>query len=392
MAPPAGLYLHVPFCRRKCPYCDFYSVTDLTAVPSWRAALEADIALHREAGPAFDTLYVGGGTPTVLSEPDLDALLHLLRRSFPLTPNLEFTCEANPDDLSPRLLALLAAHGVNRLSLGVQSLNDPELALLGRRHRAAPTLRALEAARNSAIPGLSVDLIYALPGQTAASWLATLAAVLDFAPEHLSCYQLTVAAGTPFARLRAQGRLPAADDERQRRFFLLTSRFLTARGYLHYEVSNFARDDSHRCRHNLKYWEHVPYLGLGPAAHSFDGRRRRWNHPSLADYCAALETGGAPAAGAETLTPAQLTLEALFLGLRTAAGVPLESLRGYRNWDKIVTQLCQSGLATLVSGRLVPTPAGYLVADGLPLLFLENEREGNPGSAPGPPPPSHCRR
>jgi len=367
--PLPGLYVHVPFCLTKCPYCDFYSVTDLDAVPRWLQALAEEIARRRDAAPLADTLYVGGGTPSALAPRHQDALLTLLARSFTLAPGFEFTWEANPDDLTPDLAARLAAHGVTRLSLGVQSLADPELAALGRRHRAAATLTALNTARASAVPALSLDLIYGLPGQTEASWLATLNPVLEFAPEHLSCYQLTVEGGTPFARLRDQGRLALPDLERQRRLFLLTSEFLRDRSYLHYEVSNFARTPSHRCRHNLKYWQHVPYLGLGPGAHSFDGRRRAWNHRSLADYCQALESGLSPQAGDETLTPEQLRLEVLFLGFRTAAGVPLEALQTTPRWDTIVSELLQAGLVHRLADRLVPTPAGYLVADGLPLLF-----------------------
>ena len=255
---------------------------------------------------------------------------------------------------------------------------------LKRRHTARQTLRALELIRAAGFDNLGLDLMYGLPGQTLDAWLKTLETALSFAPEHLSCYQLTIAAGetpalpTPFARLAARGELILPDEETQRDFFLLTRQFLEERGYLHYEVSNFARMEEPQagglchycCRHNRKYWSHTPYLGLGPAAHSFRDGRRWWNFSSVGQYCAALNTGGAPVAGSETLTPEQLRLEALCLGFRTREGVALEVIRQFPGWKAVLAELQESGLVQLTAGRVAATPEGLVVADRLPLSLL----------------------
>ncbi len=279
----SGLYVHIPFCKTKCPYCDFYSVTDATLISAYLAALDAEARLYRDQFPAFDSLFLGGGTPSWLGEAQLAALMKNLRRHFTFAPDSEITLEANPDDITADKLALFRDLGINRLSLGVQSFDEAELRFLGRRHTARQTEAAIDLIRAAGFTNLGLDLMYGLPGQTLDAWLKTLETALSFAPEHLSCYQLTLAAETPLrtpmARRVARGELSLPDEETQREFFLLTANFLTARGYLHYEVANFARQGPQAgslchycCRHNLKYWTRTPYLGLGPAAHSFHGR------------------------------------------------------------------------------------------------------------------------
>jgi oxygen-independent coproporphyrinogen-3 oxidase len=366
-----GLYLHVPFCRSKCPYCDFYSVTDQALIPAYLQAMEKEAGLYREAFGAFDTLYLGGGTPSLLDGTQLSALVASLRRHFTFSPDPEFTIEANPDDLTAEKLAVWQDLGVNRLSLGVQSLDEAELRFLGRRHTAGQARRALELARAAGFDHVGVDLIYGLPGQREETWIRTLEQVLEFHPEHLSCYQLTLAPDTPLGRLAARGEIRPLEEEEERHFFLLTSRFLVERGYLHYEVSNFAREEEYCCRHNRKYWRHEPYLGLGPGAHSFDGGRRWWNFSSVEQYGSSLEAGKAPLAGEETLTPTQLRLEALYLGFRTREGVSLDLLRPQPRWQTILAELSRTGLVRVANGRLVTTPQGMVVADRLPLCFVE---------------------
>jgi putative oxygen-independent coproporphyrinogen III oxidase len=408
--PPApGLYLHVPFCRSKCPYCDFYSITSPELIPIYLSALDKEAQIYHakmlsNSGPGvspvqaqakacgypnalffpFDTLYLGGGTPSLLDNSQLTTLLAGLRRNFRFGQDCETTIEANPDDVTAEKLRLWRDLGVNRLSLGVQSLDEQELRFLGRRHTARQARRALELARAAGFENLSVDLIYGLPGQREESWSKTLEQIRQFNPEHLSCYQLTIAAGetpapqgetpalrTPFARRAAPGEISLPDEEAQRGFFLFTSRFLVDQGYLHYEVSNFAREEKYCCRHNLKYWRHVPYLGLGPGAHSFDGSRRWWNFSSVEEYGSSLNAGQAPVAGAETLTPAQLRLEALYLGFRTREGVSLDLLRPQPRWRTVLAELRRAGLVRLVDGRLVTSPQGMVVADRLPLCFAD---------------------
>ena len=239
---------------------------------------------------------------------------------------------------------------------------------------AAQTRQALKLIRAAGFANLGLDLMYGLPGQTLDAWTKTLETALSFNPEHLSCYQLSLAPETPMGRIFAAGQLTALDEETQREFFLLTVNFLTARGYLHYEISNFARQGPQAgslchycCRHNVKYWTRTPYLGLGPAAHSFDGRRRWWNISSVGDYCSSLKAGETPVAEAETLTPEQIRLETLYLGFRTREGVSLATLREYPGADAMVAALTQAGLVRVDHDRVVATLDGLVVSDRLPL-------------------------
>ncbi len=388
MTTTSGLYIHIPFCKTKCHYCDFYSITSPELINDYLEALDREALLYKDSFTFFDSLYLGGGTPSLLDSAQLAALLNSLRRHFSFSPDTEITLEANPDDLTAHKLTLFRDLGLNRLSLGVQSFDEAELRFLKRRHTAAQTVRALSPIRAAGFTNLGLDLIYGLPGQSLDAWTNTLKTALSFAPEHLSCYQLTLTPDTPMGRLAAAGRLNLPDEETQRQFFLLTADFLTARGYIHYEVSNFAREEPYVCRHNLKYWTRTPYLGLGPAAHSFQAGRRWWNFSSVEQYCASLNAGAAPLAGSETLTPAQIRLETLCLGFRTREGVSLEIIREQPRGDAILAELIQAGLLRVDRGRVIATPQGLVVADALPLWFTEAmPLEPHPGRAAIPPPP-----
>jgi putative oxygen-independent coproporphyrinogen III oxidase len=367
----AGLYVHVPFCRGKCPYCDFASGTDLSLVADWLRALKQEMGFYRDFASRFDTLYLGGGTPSLLNADELAVLLESLREQFEFSPDTEITLEANPDDLNPPILKGYRELGINRLSLGVQSFADRELAFLGRRHDAAQALNALGWAREAGFANLGMDLMYGLPGQTVEQWQGSLETALGFLPEHLSCYQLTVEAGTPLARRQADARVQPLPEEMEREFFLFTSRFLEDQGYFHYEISNFARGGGNLSRHNRKYWNHTPYLGLGPAAHSYRGGRRWWNHRSLEAYCRALSAGEAPVAGEEVLTPEQARLEALYLGLRTRDGVSLSLLPEAPGRSTVVQKIIELGLAEMKEERLIPTREGLVVADRLALGIMD---------------------
>ena len=367
----SGLYIHIPFCKTRCPYCDFYSITSAELIPTYLEALERDAGLYKDSFTSFDSLYLGGGTPSLLTGAQIASLAKRVRRHFSFASETEFTLEANPDDISPEKLRLWRDLGANRLSLGAQSFNEAELAFLQRRHTAAQTLAALSLIRAAGFENLGLDLIYGLPGQTPDAWLRTLEQALACAPEHLSCYQLTLAPGTPLSRRAVRGRVALPDEEAQRTLFLLTCEFLEDRGYLQYEVANFARGEEYFCRHNLKYWQRLPYLGLGPAAHSFQGGRRWWNHRGLAGYAAALAAGRAPLAGREALTPEQVRLETLYLGFRTREGVDLEVIQSQSGWGPVLSRLRAAGLLRLTNGRVAATPRGLVVADRLPLLFVD---------------------
>jgi oxygen-independent coproporphyrinogen-3 oxidase len=325
-----GLYIHVPFCLRKCVYCDFYSSTDLTLIPDFLAALRREMSLNKDCKKTFDAVYIGGGTPSVLTPADLERLIGDIRTAFAIAPTAEITFEANPGDMTIGRLAALHRSGVNRLNIGCQSFDDDTLAFLGRRHRARQAVETIRMTRDAGIDNLGIDLIYGIPGPSGdafAIWLVTLQSALSFRPEHLSCYQLTVEADTPLSDLCRNSEMALPDLDIQARYFFQTSEIMEEAGYQHYEVSNFALGDRFRSRHNSKYWNHTPYLGLGPAAHSFDGRQRRWNHRSVTAYLKDLAAGKPPVADSELLSDEQLSLEALFLGLRTRRGIHLTAFK-----------------------------------------------------------------
>ena len=260
-----GLYIHVPFCGSKCPYCDFYSVTSPSQIPQWLEALDREAMHYKDRFSLFDSLYVGGGTPSLLDEKALTSLTQGLLRRFTFSSEAEWTIECNPDDIIPGKAALLRDLGFNRISLGVQSFDDRELRLLKRRHSAAQAVRAVDTFLGLGFKNVGIDLMYALPDQSESDWLATLNRALEFGPAHLSCYELTLAEGTPFAEMQESGQLKTPEPEMQRALFLITTETLGDHGYIHYEVSNFAKEEGWMCRHNRKYWNRVPYVGLGPS-------------------------------------------------------------------------------------------------------------------------------
>jgi putative oxygen-independent coproporphyrinogen III oxidase len=365
-----GLYIHIPFCKTKCPYCDFYSETSTSLIPEWLRSVKKEALLYRDRFISFDTLYLGGGTPTVLDEPALAALVEHLFKAFRFAPDAEITIEANPNDITPEKLRALRAAGVNRISLGVQSFDEQDVSVLRRRHSVRESVDALTLIRSCGFTSTSIDLIYGIPGQTMAAWLATLQKAVSFQPEHISCYQLTMAEGTLFGQMHGDGQLQLPGEKESETLFLTTARFLEENGYLQYEISNFARGEEHCSRHNRKYWQHAAYLGLGPSAHSFQEAKRWWNVRSIKKYCASIEEGRVPVAGAEVLTEEQLALESLYLGLRTRDGIDLSKVGNCQITDTVLPQLLKEDYVKITGSRVVPTKKGFLVADRLPLLFV----------------------
>ncbi len=321
---------------------------------------------------AFDTLYVGGGTPSCLSNDTLTALFNQLFNCFDIIPGAEITIEANPDNITEEKLDLFEALGINRISLGVQSFDDRDLVFLKRRHTAGQAMDALKQIKlKSSAFDLSLDLIYGLPGQTEKKWKKSLEKALSYTPEHVSCYQLTYEEGTPLFDMKNQGLIKPCEEDRAANLFLMSSRFLEDNGYVHYEVSNFAFGDMNRSRHNQKYWRHTPYLGLGPSAHSYKDGERWWNFSSIETYCQALDSNKAPVEDNERLAREQLDLETVFLGLRTREGFDLKVLGEGSILDVKLLQLEEMGLIVVQNGRVMPTKKGILVADSLPLQLLE---------------------
>jgi len=366
-----GLYIHVPFCGTKCLYCDFYSITSLSLIPDWREALLREILAYKDRCSVFDSLYLGGGTPSLLNERDLAVVFESLFRHFSFSPDTEITIEANPDDITREKLELLKTLGVTRISLGVQSFDAGELRYLGRRHTAGQAEEAIDRIRGCGFANLGVDLIYGLPGQRSSGWVRTMTCALDSRPEHLSCYQLTFHEETPLGKMLNEGRLSPLGEEEERAFFLLTARFLEERDYIHYEISNFAREEAYIARHNRKYWHRTSYLGLGPAAHSFWEGVRWWNVNSVTRYCELLGRDTLPVAGSERLSEEQQQLESFSLGFRTREGIDLSLVRNQPGADKILARLQAANLVEVYGGRVIPTLEGFVVADSLPLLFEE---------------------
>ena len=363
-ATPVGyrhLYLHVPFCARRCSYCDF-AIAVRKHVP-WRAfadSVDAELRL-RGAAQSCDvltTLYLGGGTPSRLGAEGIERLFATLHQHIRLDAQAEVTLEANPEDVSAAAVAAWRRAGVNRVSLGVQSFNDRVLSWMHRVHDAGAALRAVETLRAGGIDALSLDLIFAAPDMLERDWSDDITRLLALAPDHISLYGLTIEPHTPLGRWRARGEVEEAPEEVYENQFLESNERLRAAGFEHYEVSNFARP-GRRARHNSAYWQNVPYLGIGPSAHGFDGSERRWNQAALASWESALSAGVDPVEGAETLTSQNREAEMVYLGLRTIDGLELREGEEARvatwrrqGWIESVDETAGSRIRCTASGWL----------------------------------------
>jgi len=373
-----GPYIHIPFCLSKCHYCDFYSLTSISAIPVFLEALFKEMEMYCNRFNPFDTVYIGGGTPSALSPQQMEDILMSVQKNFDLISNPEITpeitVETNPADLDRSFLESMREIGINRINIGVQSFDEKVLDFLGRRHSAKQAISAIEASRKAGFCNIGLDLIYGVPEQGIDSWLDTLKQAVAFSPEHISCYQLTLETKTPLGMRYQAGEFSLPGEELQHEFFMKTSELLEDAGYIHYEVSNFALGTKFTSRHNQKYWDHSPYLGLGPSAHSFQYNRRWWNHPSLDQYLAAINAGNLPIEETEILMIEQLRLEALYLGLRTKKGVSLQDLKNRYDYDlftekkEMLDKLQEEGLISIQNGYLYPTQTGLAVADSLSLI------------------------
>ena len=359
------VYLHVPFCARRCSYCDF-AIAVRKQVPSeeYVAAVLQEWALWQqdpvwEAGSELQTIYFGGGTPSRVSPGAIARLLDRMSADRAVASSAEITLEANPDDVTLAAAAAWRDAGVNRVSLGVQSFNPSVLSWMHRTHGGDQISRAVEAVRCAGIADLSVDLIFGLPVVLERNWAEDLEQAFALEPEHVSLYGLTVEAHTALGHWAERGQVIPVDDERYAAEFLTAHAALLDRGYDHYEVSNAGRP-GHRARHNSAYWRRAPFIGLGPAAHSGFGAERRWNIREWAAYQRAMAAGRSAMEGRELLDEGAIALEELYLGLRTTAGLD----RG-RVPETQVRQWELEGWATLSEGRLRLTPEGWLRLDAL---------------------------
>jgi oxygen-independent coproporphyrinogen-3 oxidase len=355
------VYVHVPFCARKCSYCDFaIAVRRIVPVDAFVRALEREIAL-RFAGSdpsPVDSIYLGGGTPSRLGAEGVAQVLTLIRERWPTSADAEVTIEANPDDVTPEAVQRWRDAGASRISLGVQSFNDDVLRWMHRTHDAARAIQSAQALGNAGFDW-SLDLIFALPPEVSRSWSEDIRQAIDLEPPHISTYGLSVEPHTPLLKWRDRGEVHEADEERYEEEFLEADRSLADAGYEHYEVSNYARPGS-RALHNAAYWRRVPYIGLGPSAHSFDGSERRWNAREYQAWFDRIIEGQDPVEGAESIDDPARELEEAYLGLRTTAGIPVTPANAghFDRWR-------DRGWANVVDGVGVLTPFGWLRLDSL---------------------------
>ncbi|MBT8226125.1 MAG: coproporphyrinogen III oxidase [Dactylosporangium sp.] len=368
-----GVYVHVPFCARRCGYCDFNTYTpaesglrggyiDALLGEAQRAAL----VLGGAGPPLVETVFFGGGTPTLLPAADLGRVLERLDRLWGLASDAEVTTEANPESVSPATLRALRAAGFTRLSVGMQSVAPHVLALLDRRHEPGQALAAVEAARAAGFDHVNLDLIYGTPGETPEDFAGSLAAAVNAGVDHVSAYALIIEEGTPLAARMARGEVPYPDDDVAADRYLAAEEALSAAGFSWYEVSNWARGVSGRCRHNLGYWRGADWWGFGAGAHSHLGGVRWWNVARPGDYRDRLARGLPVVAGSETLTEADRQVETVLLGVRLAEGLPAGALRGPAAAEAeaaVAEGLLDAGAWRV--GRAVLTVRGRLLADAV---------------------------
>lgn len=363
-----GIYVHIPFCRSKCFYCGFYSVASLSYKDAFIKAVSREIRMRNDylRSAEVDTLYLGGGTPSYLTETDLHFILDSLLETYCFVPGAEWTIEMNPEDITPSKLKALLQMGFNRLSIGVQSFREETLKKINRTHTALQVFKGLELARQSGFENISIDLIAGLPGQTRLSWEEDLKYAIDSGVTHISVYMLGIDEGSVFARQMERGLFqPPAEEELVSRYQSAV-RKLTAAGYVHYEISNFARDGRYS-RHNTAYWQQKEYVGFGPAAHSYDGVSRQWNISNVKIYCDSLDKDILPF-DREELSCINKYNEYIMTGLRTMWGISLAFLQTEypQMWEQRKDRLDhyrEKKLAEKAGDNYRLTEAGWLISD-----------------------------
>ncbi len=372
---PRAAYVHVPFCVHRCGYCDFTLIAgrnDLIA--SYLEGLQREIDQIPGIPHEVDTLFLGGGTPSHLPQRDLQRLFSMLREAFPLSQGGEFSLEANPSGFSPDKVTVMQTAGINRISLGVQSFDPVVLKMLERDHTPDDIEAAIELAR-SITPNVGIDLIFGVPGQTEQTWEATLDAAIALQPNHISTYGLTFEKGTSFWNRRESGTLMPVDDDIERRMYQTVIERLTSEGWVHYEISNFAKP-SFECRHNMVYWRAMPYFGVGPGAASYIDGLRRTNSRSVVGWIRSALSGEAVEAEEDTLDPLTRAREAVMLGLRMTAGIDVAEFRRTFGHDPITLggeparRFLETGWLEIEQGRLRLTREGLFMADTVMAEFL----------------------
>ena len=376
----AGIYLHIPFCKTRCIYCDFYSTTRSEWTDRYVEALCTELTRRKDylQGEPVHTIYMGGGTPSQLSEKHFRKLFHTLQQVYGLEQCHEITLEANPDDLTEEYTAMLKTLPFNRISMGIQTFHEDTLRLLHRRHTGAQAIRAVELCRKAGFQNISIDLIYGLPGENDFRWNQDLQQAIQLQVEHISAYHLTYEEGTPLYDMLHQHSVQEVDEESSLRFFTSLMDTLKDAGYEHYEISNFCKPGFHS-RHNTAYWQGIAYLGCGPSAHSFNGSSRQWNKASLSAYMNGIEQNTC-IYETEQLDVYTRYNECVMTGLRTQKGISLKQLhhtfgmqlKDYclRNADSYL----KNGQLEIHNEYLRLTRAGIFISDGMmsDLMYIED--------------------
>lgn len=371
----SSVYIHIPFCEKKCLYCDFYSIENHSAFDRFLNSLRREVGLYAKFGnrSAFETVFFGGGTPSLLTPHQLESINDRLRSTFNITIDAEVTLETNPGTVSGAKLRAYRALGINRLSIGIQSFHENELLFLGRIHTREEAIKCVELARQAGFENINVDLIFSLPGQDLKQWEKNLQQAVALDPAHISAYSLIVEDHTPLARMVNAGQVSPSSVEVEAEMYEFTMSFLEERGFEHYEVSNYARP-GYRSRHNTNYWNHSNYLGFGPSAHSFwrnpsdSSGHRWWNIANISHYCDRLADDRLPIVSEEEIGSRDLVTERIFLGLRSD-GVSLSALRSDFGVDllhhqhEIIKGLVDEHLVIVEDHTLRLTQKGYLLCD-----------------------------
>ncbi len=385
MSESQSIYIHIPFCTKKCIYCDFYSEIDLEQIPEYIQCLFKEMDMRKTIGSKIigvdtfdiDTIYFGGGTPSLIPAKDVESLLQGIEKRFSLVPGVEITLEVNPGTTGQGYFKDLRSAGVNRLSIGAQSFIPKKLSFLKRIHTVEQSLAAINHAQKAGFDDIGLDMIYGLPFEDEKSWLNDLQRAIEIGPSHLSCYMLTIEPGTPLEKQVRDKRIDPINSSILSRLFKLTAETLNHAGYEHYEISNFAKKPQNRSRHNSKYWDMTPYLGFGAAAHSYDSRSRFWNHRNIKTYIKDVQSGRMPVQELENLSQDQKMLEMVMLRLRTSEGLNLEAFekcfgQSFESCFKIIIdQICSESLGTIDTKHFVLNLEGKARLNSIVEAFAE---------------------
>lgn len=371
----SGIYVHIPFCRSKCIYCDFYSVALPSLVPDYIQSLKKEIAERKDqlTDKEIHTIYFGGGTPSMLEVCTIEEILSVIAQNYAITPDAEITLEANPENLSIEYISSLKAIGINRLSIGIQSFDDSTLKFLKRRHTAIEAIKSVESAQKSGFDNISIDLIYGINGIDNKMWEKQLDTAFSLPISHLSCYCLGIEDNTLLHRYTAEGKYSPTDDESCLQQFLAFDRKVRENGFEHYEISNASKPNL-RSQHNSSYWNRTEYLGFGPGAHSYYNGIRAWNIANVKEYIKGISEGNM-CLTTETLSETDIFEETIMLGLRTSEGINLQEIENRFGKDKseaIVTAInnLQPSLYHFDGNRFSLTPKGMFVSDSIIVEFI----------------------